>query len=370
MEWLAGYAIGLLLATFLGLLGISIQRDRYPLRGRHIQALQWMHGCCLGLETIQLARLLMDIPCWLSTLSLGLGVWISLLAIYRAIHFILRNLHASKQANQHEMYLYRRNLFLVLLSEAVALVGIYTVIYVFDDRYQTSRLCDVSFSPLAVILVIWFCLHLLVLFRLSLKLFHLPADGLYLRYELLSTAGCSMAAGVIISVVHLTNLWDQETTGIALVHVLGTVFVVHSSVMPILASFYISYQTEELNSRSESTLSLANILERPESRSQFKDFLDYEFSGENLQFYELLTSWLNLAGNLVEARQIYETFLGIEATQEVNLSSRQRKQIYEALETENHETITTAFTAARNSIFNLMEQDSFRRFQSKQKIIN
>ncbi|XP_075689444.1 regulator of G-protein signaling 4 [Rhinoderma darwinii] len=93
----------------------------------------------------------------------------------------------------------------------------------------------------------------------------------------------------------------------------------------------------------------------------FRSFLQSEYSEENLDFwlacedYKKTKSTSKLSS---KAPKIYEDFISVEASREVNLDSTTREETNKSILHPTHST----FDQAQHRIFTLMEKDSYRRF--------
>ncbi|KAG9483221.1 regulator of G-protein signaling 4 [Eleutherodactylus coqui] len=93
----------------------------------------------------------------------------------------------------------------------------------------------------------------------------------------------------------------------------------------------------------------------------FRSFLQSEYSEENLDFwlacenYKKTKSTAKLSS---KAQKVFEDFISVEASREVNLDSTTRE---ETIKNILHPTNST-FDQAQHKIFILMEKDSYRRF--------
>ncbi|XP_053324721.1 regulator of G-protein signaling 4 [Spea bombifrons] len=107
--------------------------------------------------------------------------------------------------------------------------------------------------------------------------------------------------------------------------------------------------------------SLENLIRNESGLAVFRSFLQSEYSEENLDFwlacenYKKVKSPAKLA---LKAQKIYEDFISVEATREVNLDSTTREETTKNLLHPTH----SSFDEAQHKIVILMEKDSYRRF--------
>ncbi|KAM3915605.1 regulator of G-protein signaling 4 [Leptodactylus fuscus] len=107
--------------------------------------------------------------------------------------------------------------------------------------------------------------------------------------------------------------------------------------------------------------SMENLLNSECGIVAFRSFLQSEYSEENLDFwlacenYKKTKSTAKLSS---KAQKIYEDFISVEASREVNLDSTTREETVNSIV---HPTQST-FDQAQHKIFILMEKDSYRRF--------
>ncbi|XP_012658123.2 regulator of G-protein signaling 4 isoform X1 [Otolemur garnettii] len=107
--------------------------------------------------------------------------------------------------------------------------------------------------------------------------------------------------------------------------------------------------------------SLENLISHECGLAAFKAFLKSEYSEENIDFwisceeYKKIKSPSKLSP---KAKKIYNEFISVQATKEVNLDSCTREETSRNM----LEPTITCFDEAQKKIFNLMEKDSYRRF--------
>ncbi|XP_016065963.1 PREDICTED: regulator of G-protein signaling 4 isoform X1 [Miniopterus natalensis] len=107
--------------------------------------------------------------------------------------------------------------------------------------------------------------------------------------------------------------------------------------------------------------SLENLINHECGLAAFRAFLKSEYSEENIDFwisceeYKKIKSPSKLSP---KAKKIYDEFISVQATKEVNLDSGTRA------ETSRNMLAPTAtcFDTAQRKIFHLMEKDPYRRF--------
>ncbi|XP_078500219.1 regulator of G-protein signaling 4 [Lissotriton helveticus] len=106
---------------------------------------------------------------------------------------------------------------------------------------------------------------------------------------------------------------------------------------------------------------LENLITHESGLSAFKAFLQSEYSEENIEFWIACEDYKKIksAAKLTsKARKIYDDFISVHATKEVNLDSYTREETSQNL----LEPTTSCFDTAQHKIFILMEKDSYRRF--------
>uniref|UniRef100_A0A8D2BEN7 Regulator of G-protein signaling 4 n=1 Tax=Sciurus vulgaris TaxID=55149 RepID=A0A8D2BEN7_SCIVU len=107
--------------------------------------------------------------------------------------------------------------------------------------------------------------------------------------------------------------------------------------------------------------SLENLIKHECGLAAFRAFLKSEYSEENIDFWvscEEYRKTKSPAKLSPKAKKIYEEFISVQATKEVNLDSRTREETGRNV----LEPTVTCFDEAQKKIFNLMEKDSYRRF--------
>ncbi|XP_070252133.1 regulator of G-protein signaling 4 isoform X1 [Myotis yumanensis] len=107
--------------------------------------------------------------------------------------------------------------------------------------------------------------------------------------------------------------------------------------------------------------SLENLISHECGLAAFRAFLRSEHSEENVEFWLCCEEYKRTRSPSKlrpKAMKIYEEFISVQATQEVNLDSGTREQTRRNLLAPT----ATCFDEAQRKIFHLMEKDSYRRF--------
>ncbi|XP_054443551.1 regulator of G-protein signaling 4 isoform X2 [Pteronotus mesoamericanus] len=107
--------------------------------------------------------------------------------------------------------------------------------------------------------------------------------------------------------------------------------------------------------------SLENLISHECGLAAFRAFLKSEYSEENIDFWVSCEEYKKIkspAKLSPKAKKIYDEFISVQATKEVNLDASTRE------ETSRNVRAPTAacFDEAQRRIFHLMEKDSYRRF--------
>lgn len=106
---------------------------------------------------------------------------------------------------------------------------------------------------------------------------------------------------------------------------------------------------------------LENLLNNECGIVAFRSFLQSEYSEENLDFWLACENYRKTKSSAKlssKAQKIYEDFISVEATREVNLDSTTREETSKNILHPSN----SAFDQAQHKIFILMEKDSYRRF--------
>ncbi|XP_002127448.2 regulator of G-protein signaling 2-like [Ciona intestinalis] len=109
---------------------------------------------------------------------------------------------------------------------------------------------------------------------------------------------------------------------------------------------------------------LADVLDNKKLRMSFKNFLESEFSSENLEFWcscEQYRKVKRTAQRGQDAETIYQTFVSPMSENQVNIDHVTRRQITLAL-TSGDPLPCNVFDNAQRYIYSIMENDSFPRF--------
>ena len=125
---------------------------------------------------------------------------------------------------------------------------------------------------------------------------------------------------------------------------------------------------DRIDPNSEDCKSLENLLRNPKLRSIFRQFLESEFSDENLEFYEAIEKiseqhhncQLNGEDLLCECQKIIDTFVVANSPREVNIDAITRNNLLSKMGSK--EINVEVLTSAQAKIYNLMARDSFSRF--------
>uniref|UniRef100_A0A8C3CKM5 Regulator of G-protein signaling 4 n=1 Tax=Cairina moschata TaxID=8855 RepID=A0A8C3CKM5_CAIMO len=107
--------------------------------------------------------------------------------------------------------------------------------------------------------------------------------------------------------------------------------------------------------------SLENLIHHDRGLAAFRAFLKSEYSEENIDFWvscEEYKKTKSPAKLSPKARKIYDEFISVQATKEVNLDSCTREKTSHNM----LEPTLSCFDEAQRKIFTLMEKDSYRRF--------
>lgn len=107
--------------------------------------------------------------------------------------------------------------------------------------------------------------------------------------------------------------------------------------------------------------SLENLIHHDRGLAAFRAFLKSEYSEENIEFWVSCEDYKKTkspAKLSTKARKIYDEFISVQATKEVNLDSCTREKTSHNM----LEPTLSCFDEAQRKIFTLMEKDSYRRF--------
>ncbi|XP_009817374.2 regulator of G-protein signaling 18 isoform X1 [Gavia stellata] len=115
--------------------------------------------------------------------------------------------------------------------------------------------------------------------------------------------------------------------------------------------------------------SFDRLLSEKAGLDAFTKFLKTEFSEENIEFWIACEDYKKskTARELLpKAKTIYETFIQKDAPKEVNLDFQTKEVTSQNIE----QPIITTFDAAQNTVYRLMEQDSYPRFLRSDPYLN
>ncbi|XP_062472287.1 regulator of G-protein signaling 18 isoform X2 [Pezoporus occidentalis] len=115
--------------------------------------------------------------------------------------------------------------------------------------------------------------------------------------------------------------------------------------------------------------SFDKLLSEKAGLDAFTKFLKTEFSEENIEFWIACEDYKKskTAHELLpKAKTIYETFIQKDAPKEVNLDFQTKEVTSQNIE----QPIITTFDRAQNTVYRLMEQDSYPRFLRSDPYLN
>ncbi|NWX07181.1 RGS18 protein, partial [Caloenas nicobarica] len=115
--------------------------------------------------------------------------------------------------------------------------------------------------------------------------------------------------------------------------------------------------------------SFDKLLSEKAGLDAFTKFLKTEFSEENIEFWIACEDYKKskTAHELLpKAKTIYETFIKKDAPKEVNLDFQTKEVTSQNIE----QPVITTFDAAQNTVYRLMEQDSYPRFLRSDLYLN
>jgi len=128
-------------------------------------------------------------------------------------------------------------------------------------------------------------------------------------------------------------------------------------------SIELAKHLRSLACEDETKPQLIKVLNDEKAYSAFKNFLQKEFSVENILFWSAVEKYKAI--DLLEKRKetadfIFENFLMADAQYEINLSHCTKEETVESMK----EASRSNFDEAQNEIFFLMKSDAFKRFLS------
>uniref|UniRef100_A0A182NCM2 Regulator of G-protein signaling 7 n=1 Tax=Anopheles dirus TaxID=7168 RepID=A0A182NCM2_9DIPT len=110
--------------------------------------------------------------------------------------------------------------------------------------------------------------------------------------------------------------------------------------------------------------SLRELLNDPVGREQFTKFLDKEFSGENLKFWEAIQEMKALPQSQIKdaAKAIWNEYLAPDAACPVNIDSKSLELARDVVKEGAAQPSRWCFDVAADHVFYLMKSDSYSRF--------
>eukprot|EP00128_Syssomonas_multiformis_P015648 Colp12_sorted_trinity150504_noHs@13679 len=115
-------------------------------------------------------------------------------------------------------------------------------------------------------------------------------------------------------------------------------------------------------------ISLTELLQDPQGHKEFLEFLEKEYSSENLKFWDACEALKKVpSSGLVQAvNEIYNHYMSAEATNEVNVDANIREAVVRKLAKPNY----NIFHEAQKAIFKLMSKDSYPRFLNSKSYLD
>jgi len=191
-------------------------------------------------------------------------------------------------------------------------------------------------------------------------------DSLKIKRELKMIGVIAVIGTIGIPVVGLTgDMTDLYNIPFFFTMLVMILIVVAVIIMPIVDSF-----RHEKYIASMSADNLMEYLQQPHIRDEFCSFLTNEFSIENLEFYETITS-IRSSSHLTHAsiNFIMITFIDEGSMKQINISSNTTSNIFAAYRNidtiptpQQLEKVITELLVASEEVMSLMKKDSFPRF--------
>lgn len=121
-------------------------------------------------------------------------------------------------------------------------------------------------------------------------------------------------------------------------------------------------QTKDISARRVKRWSfcLQEVLQDPAGREHFMKFLEKEFSGENLKFWEAVQELKALPQSAVQAKvdEIWNEYLAPDASCPINVDSHS----YETTKKNMENPDRWVFDGAAAHVYHLMKSDSYSRY--------
>jgi CRP-like cAMP-binding protein len=118
---------------------------------------------------------------------------------------------------------------------------------------------------------------------------------------------------------------------------------------------------------------LVHVLKHSLGLTSFRDFLEKEHAGENLDFYVAVTAFvaeysgLTKEGRIAKAKHIFLTFCAEYADRQINLPHSIMLELDSSIHKNDEDIPQNIFDAALSEITLLMEKDNFARFKSSKE---
>eukprot|EP00808_Paulinella_micropora_P013641 g13497.t1 len=372
-------------------------RHVHPVNGRGMAAIFCQFSVIyMAFSVLFLEVVLPSFPCWLflalrTFLLLAIQhVFIYRLALLTFAFEVSKNIREQTPGNpfkpnwfsRHVSFFQLRRLVSWPITLALTNLVFNASILSLQPDFLANQKCSVmdeesTFWGMNVFFLSIFFPGVALLFALCYRLHKFGSDNFFLKTEMLLVL---LSAAVCILAIVATQLLGAQPEVSSLI--LGLFFHLVHIISLVLPAWKAHKEVHYLKNYKSDDISLATCLGTEVGMEAFAEFLESEFSSENLCFWRAVEQlrkrleveekpdWTEI---MAELATMYERFLDANAAYQVNISSKQKQTAKDNLVTvlSLHQTepteiekeqVSQVFQAAQTEVFNLMEQDSFRRF--------
>jgi hypothetical protein len=376
IAWISLCPYPILIAVFY------LNRYKYPIKGRSPRVAILQAVCIFAFATGQFITNTFEVACdvgsWITYFS---GLWAQLCFNYRLIVLLFNyeiTQNISELKDNRKLTDLKLNWFTShrYLAQDKFIVRVAIVLFCTDIiiliSFVTLAPSVCGYGPYSAIFSIKGVSSLVLSLVMAFKMWKYPTDAFGIKSEFRSLVFGAISIVLVFSAVSMVRPDLKWVLQIGLIVACQPMLF-----FTVVVPYYKSTKQKELTGNELQTLE--NWLTRAEGIKKFREYLETEFSSENLLFYldvvYLKTLPLDNPGAIKdEISQIYEKFFNQNSPCALNLpsdinalTSASVKRLLsiplDDLSKMAKEEVLSVFDRAQNDIYRLMASDSFHRFQ-------
>eukprot|EP00924_Labyrinthula_sp_SR-Ha-C_P006826 snap_masked-scaffold_8-processed-gene-1.34-mRNA-1 protein AED:1.00 eAED:1.00 QI:0/-1/0/0/-1/1/1/0/478 len=170
--------------------------------------------------------------------------------------------------------------------------------------------------------------------------------------------------GIFFAIVDPFDIYDEDKSIHFDYGIIAGIGIMASVLISVTLPIYKVYSPKVL--KIEYSVPLTELLSSPSGAKLFRSHLIYEFSVENLNFYETARAWKkefsHISNPVPSAKNLYKRYISDEAVAkgQVNLGYDVKQRIQDSIS--KNEVYSDLFDEAINQVYALMSSDSYSRF--------